>query len=203
MITSLISAWNDSVLKRLHPALWYGLSVLAYGASTAAGMVLNASYSESRFPVPYYVGQTTFDAAVTKSHYAQLIEMGTLDIFVRTQLIDFAYMITMFVTLLMFGGAAARLLKWRFNTHWLTGIALGVMWLTSLGPIFDALENAVSFVMLADPLGFPDWLIYPYSSFAVVKFALIGFGHVWAVLVLAAVFHATLINAPLRALRTG
>ena len=38
------------------------------------------------------------------------------------------------------------------------------------GAAFDALENLVSFVMLADPQGFADGLALPYSTFAVAKF---------------------------------
>jgi hypothetical protein len=41
------------------------------------------------------------------------------------------------------------------------------------GASCDAIENAWSFVMLSDPVGFADWLALPYSGFAVTKFALI------------------------------
>ena len=50
--------------------------------------------------------------------------------------------------------------------------------------IMDALENLVSFLMLTNPTGFADWLIYPYSSFAVAKFALYGVGYLWIVIAL-------------------
>ncbi len=41
------------------------------------------------------------------------------------------------------------------------------------GAICDAVENLISFVMLANPQGFADWIAPPYSGFAVVKFAMI------------------------------
>lgn len=203
MIGKIVRKWNNIVLSRLHPVVWYIMAFGAYGVSTLASTVLTRSYEASQFPVPYFVGQTTFDAKVTKGHYATLIEQGTLDIFVQTQIIDYAYMASMFVTLLVFGAAGARLLRWRFRARWLTGAALAVMYLTAAGPVFDALENGVSFIMLSDPTGFPDWLVYPYSSFAVIKFALMVLGHIWAVVVPVLVLLATLVILPFRRARVA
>jgi len=45
----------------------------------------------------------------------------------------------------------------------------------------DVLENLVSFVMLSNPTGFADWLVVPYSSFAVAKFAFYLIGYIWIV----------------------
>ena len=45
----------------------------------------------------------------------------------------------------------------------------------------DVLENAVSFVMLSNPTGFADWLVVPYSSFAVAKFAICAIGYLWII----------------------
>jgi hypothetical protein len=41
---------------------------------------------------------------------------------------------------------------------------------------FDAVENLISFVMLADPDGFADVLVLPYSTAAVIKFVCIAVG---------------------------
>ena len=35
----------------------------------------------------------------------------------------------------------------------------------------DALENVISFAMLANPTGFADWIALPYSAVASFKFA--------------------------------
>ena len=51
-----------------------------------------------------------------------------------------------------------------------------------LNAVMDALENLTSFIMLSDPLGFADWLIYPYSTFAVTKFAFYSIGYIWILL---------------------
>jgi len=44
------------------------------------------------------------------------------------------------------------------------------------GALSDAIENGLSFIMLANPTEFPNWLAVPYSGFASLKFALITLG---------------------------
>jgi hypothetical protein len=50
---------------------------------------------------------------------------------------------------------------------------------------FDALENLVSFFLLANPQDFADWLVYPYSSFAAIKFVIFGLTYCWALIAIA------------------
>ena len=42
-----------------------------------------------------------------------------------------------------------------------------------MGALSDAIENGWSFIMLANPTDFANWLAIPYSGFASLKFALI------------------------------
>lgn len=56
--------------------------------------------------------------------------------------------------------------------RWSLGAGLSVM----LGATFDAIENLISFVMLANPQGFANWIALPYSGFSAAKFALITLG---------------------------
>ena len=145
----------------------------------ASNLVLEMSYAASRHPVSFAQGQTTFDGEQIKSYYATMSSTSTLDVYVRTQLIDFVFIAAvalsgyLLATLLRrihrdtgFGGVTARLV----------GIALPV------GAGFDVIENLVSFVMLADPAGFPGWLAIPYSTAAVLKFGFMGLGMLSAVL---------------------
>ena len=53
-------------------------------------------------------------------------------------------------------------------------IGIWAGFLVLLGAMCDAIENGWSFVMLANPTDFADWLAFPYSGFASVKFALIA-----------------------------
>lgn len=147
---------------------------------------LDASYIASKFPVPFYVGQTTFDAQVTKAHYQVMIEEGTLGIFWKTQFIDFVYLTATYIfTFLIMaaiykmfanGDSATPTKLQRFS--WFMVLAM------PLNAVMDAFENLVSFVMLSNPTGFADWLIYPYSSFAVAKFAFYSVGYLWIILAL-------------------
>lgn len=51
-----------------------------------------------------------------------------------------------------------------------------------LAGLFDVLENLVSFFMIANPVNFPDWLVIPYSTLAVIKFGFWGIAILWLVI---------------------
>jgi hypothetical protein len=158
-------------------------STLTLGALTAVGLVanwlatewLNASYALSRFPVPYHTAQLSFDGLKIKAWYAQLIEWGTLDIYVQTQLIDHIFIATVFVL-----HAAALLWTSRLfpadhrGRRWMVIASL----LSMAAPLADTLENLVSYAMLSNPSGFANGLALLYSSLAAVKFAMFTFAYI-------------------------
>jgi hypothetical protein len=151
-------------------------ALVAAGSFVGLGAVngiLNQSYADSRFPVPYAEGQTTFSGSRVKEFYQFMIEQGTLDIYWRTQFIDFGFILAMVALGLTVGSLLARL-----NRPGSAGAKAGmaVTWLLPLGAAFDAIENLISFVMLAQPESFPDWLAVPYSTAAVIKFGFITIG---------------------------
>ncbi|RPE67384.1 hypothetical protein EDD53_1791 [Pacificibacter maritimus] len=134
---------------------------------------LNASYEASNHPVDYMTGQTGFDAVLIKGYYAHMEHLGTLGVYLQTQFIDFGFIIMMALMGIMFGTLVARLGgqgSWRYRF----GVAAAVS--VVCGAMCDAFENLVSFVMLANPTSFADWLALPYSTFAVIKFGLIALG---------------------------
>lgn len=51
-----------------------------------------------------FEGQTTFGAFELKVYYARMIEQGTLDFYVQTQRVDFAFMVASFVSSLDLAG---------------------------------------------------------------------------------------------------
>jgi hypothetical protein len=55
-----------------------------------------------------------------------------------------------------------------------------ICFIAPLAAVADLAENLVSFVMLLQPQDFADFLVYPYSSFAVIKFALFALTYLWA-----------------------
>lgn len=151
---------------------------------------LTASYAASRHPVDYRTGQLAFDGNVIKGYYASMIEDDTLNIYWTTQFIDFGFIMAMacmglfFCTLI---ARASRTQSWGRTVGLLAGASL------LAGAICDAIENLWSFVMLANPTGFANWLAMPYSTFAAVKFALITLGMILLIvsIVLAAAGRAT------------
>jgi hypothetical protein len=154
-----------------------------------ASSTLTQSYQDSLFPVPYYEAQMSFDADKIKGWYAFLIEHNTFDKYLYTQHIDFIFMVS--VLLLHFFALLLVSRLFPSTSRWRTGMIVCAI-ASSLAPIADALENLVSYIMLADPLQFPAYLVYIYSSFAVLKFSMFVFAYAafGIGLVAAFMFHA-------------
>lgn len=117
--------------------------------------------------------QLAFDLDVIRNQYAGLVEQGTLDTYVTTQVLDYLFI----SGLAAFGSLLHRLIA-RAHTlgsrwHRLARFG-GLLVVTSAG--FDAVENLVAFAMLADPSGFPSLLAPIYSSLAAVKWAIAFIG---------------------------
>lgn len=170
--------------------------VLAVGAMAgfrAAKNRLDASYIASGHPVDYVVGQTSFSGPQIKEYYAVMTEGGTLDVYRTTQMIDFGFIAAIAALGLFLSTVIARLSRdrsWGYHVGLWSGVAL------IAGALCDAIENLISFVMLSDPAGFADWLAYPYSAFAVAKFALITLGMSLALLSLLLAAAGRVIDQP-------
>ena len=148
-------------------------------------IVVEISFYKSNYPVSLFEGQLAFDAAEIKSHYAVLKQQGTFGIFVKTQIIDFAWIIGLMLTLFFTHIAIAR--AHSADSKW-QSLAL---YLAVFGPLIaasDAVENLFSFVMLANPSGFPDWIAPVYSSFAAIKWSWAVIGVSLIVIQLVALF---------------
>lgn len=149
--------------------------LFAVAFNFAASEWLNASYASSKFPVPYFQAQLSFDHLKLKAWYATLIAEGTLSIYLQTQHIDFVFIVSVlflhFLSLLL----AAKLIPTNSQWHKLTLIAA---LLSTIAPLADALENLVSYLMLLNPLDFRSDLALIYSSFAAIKFAFFTFAYI-------------------------
>ncbi len=177
------------------------LPVAAHAGALAVSIVgfnwvkgkLDASYAASRHPVDYATGQTSFSGEAVKGWYKIMSDAGTLDIYRQTQLIDFGFIVGM-IAIGLFGGLLlAR--AWRSGSL-ARKAALFTATVVPVGALFDAAENFISFVMLANPADFANWIALPYSAFASLKFALItmGMGGVLASLIAGAT--GRLLNRP-------
>ena len=139
------------------------------------------------------VGQTSFSGPQIKEYYAVMTEGGTLDVYRTTQMIDFGFIAAIAALGLFLSTVIARLSRdrsWGYHVGLWSGVAL------IAGALCDAIENLISFVMLSDPAGFSDWLAYPYSAFAVAKFALITLGMSLALLSLLLAAAGRVIDQP-------
>jgi hypothetical protein len=156
-------------------ARWLAVgTAVAFAFNAFATKILDASYAKSRFPVPYYEAQLSFDASKLKGWYAYLADQGTLGTYLQTQNIDFVFI----VSVLMLHVLALLLISRLFTEgsrlrRWMIVAAL----LSTLAPLLDAFENAVSYVMLANPTNFADGWALVYSSFAAGKFAMFTFAY--------------------------
>lgn len=166
-------------LQNLNRVTHLSLALHAAAAAATIGYfrwiqgVLDRSYAASGHPVDYATGQTTFDGGAIKDYYAQMQTKGTLDVYVTTQLIDFGFILGMILIAMFVFTLIARLGRdgsFARKTGLLAGLSV------IAGALCDAVENGISFIMLANPAGFADWLALPYSTFASVKFALITLG---------------------------
>lgn len=152
--------------------------LLAAGAAFAAFQAikgrLDASYAASQHPVDYATGQLAFDARVIEGYYAHMTSAGTLDIYWQTQILDFAFIAAVMVLSVLLGTLAARV-GGRINRLGTWGWRLGVASALAgvAGALFDALENLLSFAMLARPDSIAPALALAYSTAAATKFALL------------------------------
>lgn len=177
------------------------LPVLQHGAAAIASLGffqwikgrLDASYAASQHPVDYATGQTTFSGPLIKEYYATMQQAGTLDRYVTTQLIDFGFIVGMACIALFVCTLIARISR-AGSMGRRIGLWAGVSIL--LGATCDAIENGISFIMLANPTGFADWLAIPYSGFASVKFALIALGMLLVLISLAAALLGRILRKP-------
>jgi hypothetical protein len=153
------------------------LTPAAFLFNAWASKTLTASYIASKFPAPYFVAQLSFSTEQLKAWYNTLIELGTFDVYIRTQHLDSLFILSV----LMLHGFALVLISRMFATNTKGRKMLVICALISaIAPIADQLENLVSYVMLANPRDFADSLAYIYSSFAAIKFAFFVFAYVTA-----------------------
>lgn len=164
----------DFWLTRPATATLWAASGASLLFNLAASAWLNTSYAASGYPVPYYVAQLSFSAERLKGWYAAMLQQGTLDLYLRTQHIDFVFiastLLLHFFTLVLASRAFPAGSRGRR-----TMVAAAAV--SAIAPMADAAENLVSYVMLAQPLGFPSWLALVYSSFSAVKFAFFCFAY--------------------------
>lgn len=177
MLKNLIR-FGTKLTQSLTPLQWWGIAILLVVIRQATQMWLDGLYVASQFPVPFYIGQTTFNAEELKGYYAVLLEKGTLGKYFWVQMADYLFMVTVFISFFALMTAVYRSLP---EIKWLKSIAWAMIFIAPTAALFDAVENLVSFFFIANPTDFADWLVHPYSGFAVIKFAIFIIAYLWAI----------------------
>lgn len=178
MLNITIAQQAERLIARFSTLQWWGIALTTFIICRLTQVWLDGLYVQSLFPVPFFVGQTTFDAAELKSYYAVLLEKATLMKYFRVQMADFIFMATVFISFFALMAAVYRSLP---EICWLKASAWVMVFVAPMAAVFDALENAVSFLFIANPRDFIDWLVYPYSTFAVIKFAIFVIAYLWII----------------------
>lgn len=176
-ITSTHNRIHSSIVPKLATWQWWIVAAVGFAVMRSTMAWLDGLYAASQFPVPFFIGQTRFDGEVVKGYYAVLMELGTFDKYVGVQIADYAFMVTVFIFQFCLAVAAYRIAP---PLRFMKAIGKAMIFIAPMCAVCDALENAISFVMLADPMNFANWLAIPYSSFAVVKFGIFGLAYLWA-----------------------
>ena len=152
--------------------------------------LLNTAYAASRFPVPYWQAQLSFDHEKLKGWYEFLIKHETLGLYVHAQFIDFIFIASVLILHMAALLALSRAVPARSNAR------QALIWaalISAIAPLADAVENGISFIMLANPTGFEPLLAIAYSSVAAIKFGMFTFAYLAAAggLVVALYYLAT------------
>jgi hypothetical protein len=119
--------------------------------------------------------QLSFDHLKLKGWYRALIESDGVDLYLHAQYVDFLFIASVLVLHLPVLVLVSRMLPAASNAR---SVMVWAALLSSLAPVLDALENLVSFVMLAEPLSFEPTLALIYSTLAAGKFVMFTFAYV-------------------------
>ena len=139
-----------------------------------ATKILNAAYTATGFPVAYWKAQLSLDHAMRSSRVGTgpFKAIRPFSLYIHTQLIDFIFIASVLILHTAALLALARALPAQSKArHALVWAAL----LSTIAPLADAIENGISFMMLANPTGFEPFLAIAYSTVAAVKFGMFAF----------------------------
>jgi hypothetical protein len=129
---------------------WWLLALLALASARLVQIFwLDPAYVDSQYPVPFYVGQTTFNAAELKGYYQVMLDKGTLPLYWLTQCIDFVFIVCTYWAFFALSQSIyhslQRLLPSANRVH---KIARFICFIAPLAAVADLAENLVSFILL-------------------------------------------------------
>lgn len=141
----------------------------AVGVAVGGQVALQLMFAQVRHPVSLAAANLTGDPATVRGWYRVLIEQGTLDRMVLTEVVDYLWMAGLGGCLVLITLLAAELLRRRNPPARARLRRIAPLMITA--PAVDAVENALSLIMLGDPTGFPDPLAYAHATVSAIKLA--------------------------------
>lgn len=149
---------------------------------------LDRLYAASGYPVDYATGQLSFSAEKLSGWYGAMAAQGTLDVYWRTQFVDFAFL----ASVGLMGFLAGALLSRLGRGVWAPRLGRVAAVLAAVGAGFDAVENLLSFWLLVARDAMPQAGALIYSSAAALKFGCLVTAMLIAPLALVAVLWSRL-----------
>lgn len=139
----------------------------AVGVAVGGQFALQLTFAQVRHPVSLGTANLTADPETVRGWYRLLIEQGTLDRMVATETVDYLWMAGLGSSLVLITLLVAELLRTR-NPVARLRLRRIAPWMAAAA-VSDAVENAISLIMLSNPLGFPDPLSYAHAGVSVIK----------------------------------
>jgi hypothetical protein len=161
---------SNNVLKKLIPIFLVLFFITVY--------IVNTSFETSGYPVSFVESQLSFSGEQIKSHFQQM-NPEQIELYRTAQIIDYSYMVVygtfIFLLLIFIGRRFKNNMRLRTISY---VIAIGGIIAASC----DAIENIFIFLMINDPVGFPNIFAITHSCFALIKFVLMFVALIWIVL---------------------
>ena len=156
---------------------WIAITLFALLFNYWATDLLNVAYAASGFPVPYWEAQLSFDHQKLKGWYSVLQSNKAIDLYIHTQYVDFVFIASVLILHTSALVVVSRTFPVSSNSR---QFILWAALLSVIAPLSDAIENGISFIMLANPTSFEPILALAYSSSAAIKFVMFSFAYLAA-----------------------
>ncbi len=170
----------DSLINNLSTRSWLIILLTSGVGFIFFNVWLGILFEETGYPVALITSQMRFNASKLKSDFSVLLDEGTLNDYKMIQYLDLGIMIS---TAVFFGALTLfSIKKFDNNSDWRKrGYIVALLF--PISGLLDAIENVFLLIMLEDPLGFPDWLAYIYSSLALAKLVVFIIGLISLIIV--------------------
>lgn len=152
-------------------------AIAGFVLAAIASQVMSYFSTLSGNEASLFESQLSFSDTFLRNQYAAIIAAGGMNAYRIVVTVDFAFMTGYG---LISAGVAILVTRIQpLNTlHRRAGHVFTII--APVGAGLDAIENSLILAMLVDPLGFPGWLAYAHSAFALAKWIVLFVSMAWA-----------------------